>query len=41
MECVGYLYVTELEQGNGRANRKWCAHMGQVDVQEVVEGGGI
>ena len=39
MECVGYLYLIELEQGSGRANRKWCARTGRVDVQQVVEGG--
>jgi len=30
----------ELEQGSGRANRKWCARTGRVDVQQVVEGWG-
>ena len=28
-----------LERESGRANRKWCARAGQVDVQRVVEGG--
>jgi len=27
-----------LERGSGRANRKWCAHAGQLVVQQVVEG---
>jgi len=38
---VGYLYLIELEQGSGRANRKWGAHMGKVEVQQVVEWGYI
>jgi len=29
-----------LERGSGRANRKWCAHAGQLEGQHVVEGGG-
>ena len=41
MDCVGYLYLIELERGSGRANRKWCALMGRVEVQQVVEGEGV
>jgi len=28
MDCVGYLYLIELELGSGRANRKECARTG-------------
>jgi len=38
---VGYLYLIQLEQGSGRANRKWCARTGWVDVYQVGEGGYI
>jgi len=38
---VGYLYLIELERGSGRANRKWCARMGRVEVQQVVEEEGV
>ena len=31
---MGYLYLIELEQGSGRANRKCCARTGRVDVQQ-------
>ena len=37
----GYLYLVGLEQGSGRANRKWCARPGWVEVQQVVEGEGV
>jgi len=30
-----------LEWGSGRANRKWCARAGRVEVQKVVEGEGV
>jgi len=39
-DCAWYLYLVGLERGGGRANRKWCARTGQVEVQQVVEGGG-
>jgi len=39
--CVGYLYLVGLEWGSGRANRKWCACAGRVEVQQVVEGEGV
>ena len=26
-----------LERGSGRANRKWCARAGRLEVQQVVE----
>jgi len=39
MDCVGYLYLIELEWGSGRANRKLCARTGRVEVQQVVGGG--
>jgi len=38
---VGYLYLFGLEQGSGRANRKWCARAGRLAVQQVVEGEGV
>ena len=40
-DCVGYLYLVGFEWGSGRANRKWCACTGQVEVQQVVEGEGV
>ena len=39
--CVGYLYLIEVERGSGRANRKWCARTGRLEVQQVVEGQGV
>ena len=38
---MGNLYLVALERGSGRANRKWCACMGRVEVQQVVEGEGV
>jgi len=38
---VGNLYLVALERGSGRANRKCCARMGRVEVQQVVEGEGV
>jgi len=41
MDCVGYLYLVGLERGSGRANRKWCARTGRVEVQLVVVWDGV
>ena len=30
-----------LERGSCRANRKWCARAGLLEVQQVVEGEGV
>ena len=40
-DCAWYLYLVGLEQGSGRANRKWCARAGRLEVQQVVEGEGV
>ena len=40
-DCAGYLYLVGLERGSGRANRKWCARAGRLEVQQVVEGEGV
>jgi len=37
--CVVFIPVG-FERGSGRANRKWCAHAGRLEVQQVVAGGG-
>ena len=40
--CVVYIYIwLGLEQGSGRANRKWCACWGAVSGQQVVVGEGV
>jgi len=36
----GVFIPVGLERGSGRANRKWCACRGRVEVLQVVEGGG-
>ena len=38
---MGYLYLVGLERGSGRANKKWCARTGSVEVQHVVEREGV
>ena len=35
--CGIYIWLG-LERGSGRANRKWCARAGRLEVQQVVEG---
>jgi len=35
----GVFIPNQVGAGSGRANRKWCARTGRVDVQQVVEGG--
>jgi len=41
-DCAWCIYIwLGLERGSGRANRKWCARAGRLEVQQVVEGEGV